>query len=248
MIVIKSERELRLMREAGKIVADTLHELEGMTSVGVATQELDLFAGQYIMRRGAKPAFKGYRGFPANICTSVNEQVVHGIPGQRRLRSGDIISIDLGVFLDGYCADAAVTLPVGEVDEEVQRLLEVTQKALEAGVQKAIKGNRLGEVSHAIQSLVERCGFSVVRDYVGHGIGKSMHEEPPVPNFGLPGHGPRLRPGTTLAIEPMVNMGTHEVEVLEDNWTVVTKDRKPSAHFEHTVAVTERGPWVLTAR
>ena len=200
----------------------------------------------YITSQGAIPAFKGYRGFPATICTSINEEVVHGIPGLRSLKTGDIISIDIGAVINGYYGDAAVTLPVGEISEEAARLLEVTEQCLYKGIEQAQVNNRLTDISHAIQSYVEANGFSVVRDFVGHGIGKKMHEEPQVPNFGMPGRGPRLKPGICLAIEPMVNMGSYHVEVLLDNWTVVTSDKQLSAHFEHSIAVTEKGPLILT--
>ncbi|GAW90888.1 type I methionyl aminopeptidase [Calderihabitans maritimus] len=247
MIILKSDRELEYIRDACKVVAKTLLELKQAVEPGVTTKELDTLAENFILSQGARPAFKGYQGFPASICTSVNEEVVHGIPGLRRLQDGDIISIDVGAVINGYYGDAAVTLPVGEIDAEIERLLSVTEEALMAGIKRAVKDNRLGDVSHAIQKVVESNGFSVVRDYVGHGIGRNMHEEPQVPNFGLPGRGPRLKAGMTLAIEPMVNMGTHEVMTKEDNWTVVTKDLQPSAHFEHTIAVTEEGPEILTS-
>lgn len=246
MIVLKSDRELNYMRDAGRIVAEAHRELEKAVQVGITTKELDQIAEDYITSQGARPAFKGYHGFPASICASINEEVVHGIPGLRRLKSGDIISIDIGAVINGYFGDAAATLPVGEVTEDVAKLLSVTKQSLMEGIKKAIKGNRLTDISHAIQTCVESNSFSVVRDYVGHGIGSQMHEEPQVPNFGKPGRGPRLKPGMTLAIEPMVNMGTYEVETLEDNWTVVTRDKSYSAHFEHTIAVTEDGPEILT--
>lgn len=246
MIVLKSERELEYMRDAGKIVAETHREVSKAVAPGVTTGELDRIAENYIRSKGARPSFKGYHGFPASICASVNEEVVHGIPGLRKLKDGDIISIDIGAEINGYHGDAAVTLPVGEIDEEIQRLLTVTEEALYKGISQAVIGNRLSDISHAIQKHVEDNGFSVVRDYVGHGVGRQMHEEPQVPNFGMPGRGPRLRPGMTLAIEPMVNMGTHEVITLSDNWTVITKDKKPSAHFEHSIAITDDGPEILT--
>ncbi|MGB9661578.1 MAG: type I methionyl aminopeptidase [Moorellaceae bacterium] len=246
MIILKGRRELELMRRAGRIVAEALAELERHIAPGITTWELNRIAEEVLERRGAVPAFKGYRGFPASICTSVNEEVVHGIPGLKKLAEGDIISIDIGAVIDGYYGDAAATFPVGAVDEEKQRLMRVTQEALWQGINSAIVGNRLSDISHAIQSHVEKNGFSVVRDFVGHGIGREMHEDPQLPNFGSPGHGPRLRPGMTLAIEPMVNAGTYKVVTLSDGWTVVTLDGRPSAHFEHTVAVTENGPEVLT--
>ncbi|KKM12651.1 methionine aminopeptidase [Clostridiales bacterium PH28_bin88] len=246
MIILKSDRELAYMRDAGRLVAETLVELEKTVSPGVTTLELDRVAEDYIARHGARPSFKGYNGYPASICTSVNEEVVHGIPGLRKLADGDIISIDIGAEINGYHGDAAVTLPVGEIDDEVKRLLQVTRESLMVGIAQAVSGNRLSDISYAVQAHVEKNGFAVVRDYVGHGIGRHMHEEPQIPNFGPPGRGPRLKPGMALAIEPMVNKGTYEVRTLEDNWTVVTKDLQPSAHFEHTVAVTERGPQILT--
>ena len=247
MIILKSERELGYMYDAGQIVARTLREVEKMVRPGVTTYELDQTAEDYILKCQAIPAFKGYHGFPASICTSVNEEVVHGIPSRlRQVNCGDIISIDIGAIINGFVGDAAVTLPVGEIDGEVRRLLNVTREALDKGIEKARVGNRLTDISHAVQTHAENNGFSVVRDLVGHGIGRNMHEEPQVPNFGMPGHGPRLKAGLTLAIEPMVNMGSYEVETMLDNWTVVTRDRKRSAHFEHTVAITEKGPWILT--
>ncbi|SHJ06701.1 type I methionyl aminopeptidase [Desulfofundulus thermosubterraneus] len=246
MIMIKSQRELRYMRDAGRVVAGVLGELSRAIKPGVTTAELDRLAEDFILARGARPAFKGLYGFPASICTSVNEQVVHGIPGLRKLESGDIISIDVGAEINGYFGDGAATFPVGEVSPEAKKLLAVTEGALYEGIRFARQGNRLSDISHAVQSYVEKHGFSVVREYVGHGIGRSMHEEPQVPNFGKPGRGPRLKAGMTLAIEPMVNAGTHEVRTLGDNWTVVTGDSKLSAHFEHTVAITDGEPEILT--
>ncbi len=246
MIILKSDRELQYLYDAGQVVAKTHQEVAKAVKPGVTTKELDSIAEDYIRKCQAVPTFKGYNGFPASICASINEEVVHGIPGLRQVQSGDIISIDIGATLNGYVGDAAVTLPVGEVDEEARRLLKVTKEALYLGIEKARVDNRLQDISHAIQTHVEKNGFSVVRDYVGHGIGRNMHEAPQIPNYGTPGRGPRLKVGMTLAIEPMVNVGTYEVETLEDNWTVVTKDRKKSAHFEHTVAITEKGPWILT--
>ncbi|WP_227764151.1 type I methionyl aminopeptidase [Zhaonella formicivorans] len=246
MIILKSDRELQCMRDAGQIVAETHREVAKAVAEGVTTGELDKIAEDYIKSKGARPSFKGYHGFPASICASINEEVVHGIPGLRKLKDGDIISIDIGAEINGYHGDAAVTLPVGQVASEVERLLAVTEEALSRGIAKAVSGNRLSDISHEIQSYVENSGFAVVRDYVGHGIGQEMHEEPQVPNFGMPGRGPRLKPGMTLAIEPMVNMGTYEVMTLSDNWTVITKDKKPSAHFEHSIAITHDGPEILT--
>ncbi|HBT46545.1 MAG TPA: type I methionyl aminopeptidase [Peptococcaceae bacterium] len=246
MIILKGRREIELMRRAGQVVAEALAALERRIAPGVTTWELNRLAEEILERRGAVPAFKGYRGFPASICASVNEEVVHGIPGLKKLVEGDIISIDIGAVINGYYGDAAATFPVGAIDEEKRRLLEVTSEALWQGIRRAVVGNRLSDISHAIQSHVEKAGFSVVRDYVGHGIGRQMHEEPQVPNFGSPGRGPRLRPGMTLAIEPMVNAGGYQVVTREDGWTVVTADGRPSAHFEHTVAITDNGPEVLT--
>lgn len=246
MIILKSDREIKYMRDAGRIVAETHQELKKAVRPEVTTLELDQLAEDYIKSCGAKPAFKGYHGFPGNICASVNEQVVHGIPGLRKLKNGDTVSIDIGTVINGYHGDAAITLPVGEVDEEVKKLLKVTEESLHKGIDQAIAGNRLSDISHAVQTHAETYGYGVVRDYVGHGIGRNMHEDPQVPNYGIPGHGPRLKPGMTLAIEPMINMGTHAVNVLNDGWTVVTADGKPSAHFEHTIVITPDGPEILT--
>ncbi|HEY8425471.1 MAG TPA: type I methionyl aminopeptidase [Limnochordales bacterium] len=246
MIVLKRPDEIARMRAAGRIVGQLLEEIGRRIRPGVTTAELDRFAEAFIRERGAIPSFKGYRGYPASICTSVNEQVVHGIPGDRPLREGDILSVDVGVVLDGYHGDAARTFPVGEVDERARRLLEVTEQALWAGIEQARVGRHLSDIGHAIQRLVESAGLSVVREFVGHGIGRQMHEEPQVPNYGLPGRGVRLRAGMTLAIEPMVNEGASDVTILEDQWTAVTVDGSRSAHFEHTVAITDDGPVVLT--
>ena len=246
MIELKNADQLDRMRIAGRIVGETLALMRELAKPGITTLELDRMAEEYIRAQGAIPAFKGYNGFPATLCTSVNEEVVHGIPGLRCLESGDIISIDCGALIDGYFGDAAVTLPIGEVTEDLQKLLRVTEESLMLGIAQAKLGNRLYDVSHAVQMHVEANGFSVVRDYVGHGIGRAMHEDPQIPNFGKPGRGPRLEVGMALAIEPMVNMGTYEVQTLKDHWTVVTKDRRISAHFEHTVAITENGPEILT--
>jgi methionyl aminopeptidase len=246
MIIRKSQEEIGKMREAGRIVAGVLDMLEEHIKPGVRTEVLDILADEYIKERNGTPSFLGYRGFPKSICTSVNEEVVHGIPGKRRLKEGDIIGVDVGVILDGYQADAARTYAVGEVSPEARRLMRVTAEALEAGIKACRPGNRLGDVSHSIQSVAEGGGFSVVIQYVGHGIGKEMHEEPQIPNFGPPGRGPRLERGMTFALEPMVNQGRHEVVVGEDGWTVRTVDGKLSAHFEHTVAITADGPYKLT--
>ena len=246
MIVLKTERELAYMRDAGQIVGQTLQEVRKAIVPGVTTKELDRIAEQYIRRSGALPAFKGYCGFPANICTSINEQVVHGIPCSRQLKNGDIVSLDIGTKLNGYYGDAAITAPVGEVAPEVLKLLAITEQALNKGIEQAIKGNRLSDISHAVQLHAESHGYGVVRDYVGHGIGQRMHEDPQIPNYGPPGRGPLLKNGMALAIEPMINLGTPDVEVLTDDWTVVTTDRKASAHFEHTVAITDGEPQILT--
>ena len=246
MTTIKSERELELLRAANGIVTEVHAEIERLIEPGLETLELDRVAERMICSRGARPAFKGYRGYPACICTSVNEQVVHGIPSGRRLQEGDIVSVDVGVESEGYYGDAAATYPVGDISPEAGRLLEVTMACLGAAIDVARTGKRISDISWAIQEMAEGAGFSVVRDYVGHGIGRAMHEEPQVPNFGLPGRGPRLVQGMVLAIEPMVNAGTSEVRVLEDDWTAVTLDGRLSAHFEHSVAVLEEGPEVLS--
>lgn len=246
MIILKSDREIEYLRDAGKIVAETLVEVKKAVKPGVTTLDLDQIAEKYIKSRGAIPTFKGYHGFPGNICASINEEVVHGIPGLRKLKNGDNVSIDIGAVINGYNGDAAITVPVGEVDAEVQQLLDVTEQALYVGIEQAIPGNRLGDISHAIQAYSEKYGYGVVRDYVGHGIGRNMHEDPQVPNYGNPGRGPRLKSGMTLAIEPMINAGTHAVKTLDDGWTVVTLDGKRSAHFEHTIAITGDRPEILT--
>ncbi|AEF93137.1 methionine aminopeptidase, type I [Desulfotomaculum nigrificans CO-1-SRB] len=246
MIILKTERELKYMRDAGRVVAETFAEIKDAVKPGVTTGELDALAEDFIIKKGAKPAFKGYGGFPATLCTSVNDEVVHGIPGLRKLENGDIISIDCGAVINGFVGDSAITLPVGSISEEAQRLLRVTEESLYAGIAQAVEGNRLSDISHAVQEHVEKQGMSVVRDYVGHGIGAKMHEDPQIPNYGRPGRGPRLKQGMTLAIEPMVNLGTFEVRTLPDNWTVVTLDGKLSAHFEHTIAITDDTPEILT--
>lgn len=248
MIIIKTKKELEIMRQAGLIVADTLERLAGLVKPGITTDALDRFAESYLAERGAKASFKGYNGFPASVCVSVNEEVVHGIPGKRRLQEGDIVGIDLGAIVNGWHGDAAITVPVGEVDPEIKRLLKVAEESLYLGIKAAQPGARLGTVSHAIQSHVEKAGFSIVRQYVGHGIGRQMHEDPPVPNYGRPDRGPVLTEGMTIAIEPMVNVGGYEVLVKSDNWTVITRDGSYSAHFEHTVAITSKGPEILTRK
>lgn len=246
MIICKTPRELDIMREAGRIVALTHEELKKHIVPGVTTKELDEIAEKFIRSCGATPSFKGYGGFPGSICTSVNEVLVHGIPGNRVLKEGDIISIDIGAEYRGYHGDSAWTYPVGKIDEETRRLLEVTEKSLYIGLEKAKPGERLSNISHAIQVFVESNGFSVVREYVGHGIGKQLHEDPPVPNYGPPDKGPILKPGMVLCIEPMVNAGSRYVKTLADNWTVVTVDGKNCAHYEHTIAITEEGCEILT--
>lgn len=247
MIVIKSKSELATMREAGRIVAKTLEELKHAVRPGVTTYELDQLAQTIITRHGAVPTFKGYRGFPASICTSINHEVVHGIPSKKRvLNEGDIISIDVGATLRGLIGDAAITLPVGRISERARRLLETTEGALWAAIAQCRAGNYLEDISAAIQDYAESRGYSVVREYVGHGVGRQMHEDPQVPNFRQGRRGPQLKPGMTLALEPMVNEGTAETRVLRDKWTVVTKDGKLSAHFEHTVAITNGDPDILT--
>jgi methionyl aminopeptidase len=248
VIVCKSPAEIERMRAASQLVARILDELAAMVVPGVSTADLDAAAEQRVRAAGAEPAFKGYRGYPATLCASANEQVIHGIPNRTPLKTGDIISLDMGVKLDGYYGDSAVTVPVGAVGEDVARLLRVTREALEKGIAQVRVGGRISDIGHAIQKHVEAHGFSVVREFVGHGIGASLHEEPQIANYGEPGRGPRLAEGMTLAIEPMVNMGKPAVKVLADGWTAVTKDGSLSAHFEHTVAVTKNGPDVLTAR
>ena len=249
MIVLKSEREIALMRQAGHILADVATHLRASVRAGRSTLEIDEDVEAFIRGRGATPAFKGYRGFPATVCVSVNEEVVHGIPSpHRRLAEGDIVGLDLGCIVDGYYADCALTLAVGVVPPNVQKLLDVTRESLELAIKECWPGRRLSDVSHAVQSHVEAHGLSVVRAFVGHGIGRALHEEPQVPNFGDPGRGPQLRPGMVLAIEPMVTMGSWEVKILDDGWTAVTKDGSLAAHFEHTVAVTEVEPEVLTRK
>jgi methionyl aminopeptidase len=246
VIIIKSPREIEQLKKSCAIVVEVFRELKKVVAPGITTKELDQISEKIILSRGALPAFKGYRGFPASLCVSINEEVVHGIPSQRKLKEGDIVSLDAGVNLNGYFGDGAVTLPVGEVGREAKRLLEVTERALYIGIEKTRAGNRLFDISYAIQSWVESHGFSVVRDFVGHGIGRDLHEEPQIPNFGSPHQGPRLEKGMVFALEPMVNEGTYEVKVLSDGWTVVTADGKRSAHFEHTIAITDGGAEILS--
>jgi methionyl aminopeptidase len=246
VITIKSESELQLMRISSKIVGQVLIELGRRVKPGVTTLELDKFAYEFFKKNDCIPAFLGYHGYPATICTSVNEQVVHGIPDKRSLQEGDIVGIDVGAFYKGYCGDSARTYAVGRVSPEVQKLLQVTFEGLNKGIEQCRVGNRISDIGHAVQEYVESMGFSVVKDYVGHGIGQAMHEEPQVPNYGPPHQGPRMVEGMCLALEPMVNLGIDEVKVLEDGWTVVTKDGKFSAHFEDTIAIMADGPENLT--
>jgi methionyl aminopeptidase len=246
MITRKSKDQVALMRRAGRIVAEIHEKCTEAARPGVTTADLDAVAREVIDRRGARSNFLNYHGFPAVICTSPNDVIVHGIPGDYRLEEGDILSIDAGAIIEGWHADAAVTIPIGEVDREAQRLLDVTRSSLEAAIRETVAGNHLGDVGSAVESVATEAGFTVVREYVGHGIGTAMHEEPPVPNYGQPGRGVRIKEGYVLAIEPMVNQGKPDTETLEDGWTVVTRDGSLSAHFEHTVAVTADGPVVLT--
>ncbi|HJT38511.1 MAG TPA: type I methionyl aminopeptidase [Actinomycetota bacterium] len=235
------------MRRAGRVVGETLEILKGAVRPGVTTIELDEIAEREIRARGAIPSFKGYRGFPATLCTSINNEIVHGIPAKRALKEGDLIKLDCGAIVEGYHGDSAVTLPVGEVSEDALKLIETTDRSLQAGIAEAKPGNRIHDIGAAVQTTAEGAGFSVVREYVGHGVGRALHEDPPVPNYGKPGTGLRLEPGLVIAIEPMVNVGTFETRLLPDGWTVVTADGALSAHFEHTIAITEHGPEVLTA-
>jgi methionyl aminopeptidase len=246
VIVLKSAAELARMRDAGRIVAEILALLETRIKPGVTTGELDALAERECQRHGAKPAFKGYGGFPYALCASPNDRVVHGFPDRRPLADGELLSIDFGVLYQGFYGDAAITVPIGQIDADTARLVEVTRTSLERAIARAVPGGRLSDISHAVQSWVEAHGFSVVRDFVGHGIGRQLHEAPQLPNFGPPGQGPRLKAGMTLAIEPMINAGTPGVKILEDGWTAVTQDGKRSAHFEHTVAITDSGPEILT--
>ncbi len=247
MIIIKTDTEIEYMRHASKVVANTLSKLEEVVKPGITTAELDRIAEEYIVKQGAKPSFKGYYGFPASICASVNKEVVHGIPAKNViLQEGDIISVDCGALLNGYQGDAARTFAVGKISEEAQKLIEVTKESFFKGVEKAIVGNRLTDISAAIQTYAESFGYSIVREYVGHGIGKNMHEDPEVPNYGRPGRGPKLCNGMVLAIEPMVNAGEYHVKVEPNDWTVVTIDGSLSAHYENTVAILDNGPEILT--
>jgi methionyl aminopeptidase len=246
MILLKSEKDMQMLKVAGKILAQVLQKLRESVKVGVSTLEIDALAQTLIEREKAIPAFKGYKGYPANICASVNEEIVHGIPSERRLREGDIISLDVGINYKGYFCDAALTVGAGRIDPRAKKLIDVTRDALSEGIRRAYPENHLSDISYAVQSYVEAAGFSVVREFVGHGIGNSLHEEPEIPNFGPAHQGPLIKSGMVLAIEPMVNAGTWRSRILENNWTAVTADGELSAHFEHTVAVTDRGPEILT--
>lgn len=246
MIICKSPAEIEKLRRSGHVVRQILQETSERVRPGVATLELEAFVEKRLAQLGARPASKGYRGYPWCLCTSVNDEIVHGMPSGRRLKEGDIIGLDLGVIVDGYYGDSAITVPVGPIPEEARKLLRVTEEAMELGIQKGRVGNRVGDISATVQEHVEKNGFSVVREMVGHGIGREYHEEPQVPNFGRVGHGPRLKEGMVFTIEPMVNAGSHEMRILNDRWTAVTQDGKYSAHFEHMIAVTSNGPDVLT--
>ncbi|MDZ7262743.1 MAG: type I methionyl aminopeptidase [candidate division KSB1 bacterium] len=247
MIYIRSSREIELIRKSCQIVVETFALVESLIRAGIKTSEIDSEIEKFIVSKGGRPAFKGFHGYPANACISIDNQVVHGIPGSRRLEAGQIVSVDIGVEREGYFGDGAKTFAVGKISEEKKRLMEVTRQALYRGIEAARVGNRLSDISHAIQETVERAGYSVVRELVGHGVGRQLHEEPQIPNFGKPHRGPRLKPGMVLAIEPMVNMGSYKVITKNDNWTVETWDGLPSAHFEHTVVVTEGEPDILTS-
>ena len=249
MIDLKSPREIGIMRRAGHILSDVIDWLPDFVKSGMSTLEVDEEVERFLVEQGARPAFKGYRGFPATVCISINEEIVHGIPSaHRRLKEGDIVGFDLGCIVEGYYADCAFTLPIGEVPTSVRKLLDVTRESLELAITECRPDRRLSDVSHAVQRHVEAHGFGVVRAFVGHGIGRALHEEPQVPNFGEPGRGPRLRPGMVLAIEPMVTMGSYDVKILDDGWTAVTRDGSLAAHFEHTIAITDNGPEVLTRK
>lgn len=247
MIILKNRDEIRKMRESGRIAARVRDEIARLISPGITTRELDERAGKLMESFGAKSAFLGYRGYPGNVCISIDSEVVHGIPGERRIEMGQIVSLDVGVVFDGFIGDTATTVMVGVTDAEVIRLVRATELALDAGIAMARAGKRLGDLSNAVERVAVNAGFSVVRDFVGHGVGRKMHEDPQIPNFGTPGRGPKLKVGMTLAIEPMVNMGGGAVQVMGDGWTVRTVDGKPSAHFEHTVAIGDDGPEILTA-
>lgn len=247
MIHLKSAKEIELMRGPSRIVAEILLELREVAREGATTADLDKIAEELTLKKKAKPAFKGYRGFPASVCISVNEQVVHGIPSPKRtLRNGDIVGLDFGVIYDGYYGDSAVTVPIGQIPPEIERLLKVTEQCLYKAIEQAVPGNYIADVSAAVQQLAEANSYGIVREFCGHGIGRALHEDPPVLNYVQNGKGPKIKPGLVLAIEPMINLGTEKVKVLPDGWTVVTADGRPSAHFEHTIAVTQNGPEILT--
>jgi len=246
MVILKSREEIEQLRVSNQIVAEVLECLKTLIQPGITTQDLDRYAEEMTLKKGAKPAFKGYMGYPSSLCVSVNSEVVHGIPSDRVLKDGDIVSLDFGSYYQGYYGDSAMTIPVGNVSGNAKRLIDVTNEALYKGIAEARTKNRLGDISAAVQNHVERAGFSVVRDFVGHGIGRKLHEEPQIPNFGIQGRGIALKAGMVFAIEPMVNEGTYHVKVMKDGWTVVTLDGKRSAHFEHTVAITEDGPDILS--
>lgn len=247
-ITIKSAQEIETMREAGRVVAATIEVLMASIEPGMKTRDLDAIASREIKRLGALPAFKGYRGFPGTICVSLNQEIVHGIPGDRVIKAGDLVSMDVGAVVSGYFSDSAVTVGVGEVTEEVERLIEATRVSLDMGIEQATVGNRVGDIGAAVQRYAEAQGYGVVREYVGHGVGRALHEEPSIPNYGDPNKGPLLRAGMVIAIEPMLNLGTWQTKAMDDGWTVETADGKLSAHYEHTLAITEEGPQVLTAR
>ena len=246
MIPLKSQKDLKMLKRSGEILAVVMQKMQGSLQAGMTTLDIDLLSEELIRKEGALAAFKGYQGFPGTACVSVNEEIVHGIPGKRVILEGDIVSIDLGVNFEGFFSDMAVTLAVGKVDAARLKLIAVAKQSLDIGIQQAQVGNYLTDISHSIQSFVEGQGFSVVRQFVGHGIGAALHEEPEIPNFGSPGLGPRLKCGMVLAIEPMINLGSWECKITENGWTAVTQDGSPSAHFEHTVAVTDKGPIILT--
>ncbi len=248
MIFLRQPEEIDKLRASNIIVADILEEIKSKVRSGITTLELDRIAEELCIKRGAKPAFKGYRGYPFSLCISVNSEVVHGLPSQRTLMAGDVVSLDYGVLYKGYYGDAAITVAIGQISEEAEKLIKVTEESLYLGIDQARVGNRLGDISATVQGHVEKAGFSVVRDFVGHGIGRSLHEEPQIPNFGKRGRGVALKAGMVLAIEPMVNAGSYQVEVLQDGWTVLTADGKLSAHFEHSVAITDNGPEILSKR
>jgi len=246
MVILKQPCEIEKIRESNGIVAEILAELKEKVQEGVTTLELDRISEELVLKKGAKPAFKGYRGYPFSLCASINEQVIHGLPSQRVLTEGDIVGLDFGVYYHGYYGDAALTVPVGKISKEASMLLKATEESLERAIQEATVGNRLGDISAAVQKHVEAEGFSVVRDFVGHGIGRNLHEDPQIPNYGIRGRGVALKAGMVLAIEPMVNAGTYKVRMLTDGWTAVTADGKLSAHFEHTIAITDHGPEILS--